>query len=139
MTFKKSRYPSNWAEIRAAILKRAENKCERCKAPNGETIVRGEGGDAGTYAMFDGGECFDAETGKHLGWVRGSEYNGGNVVRVVLTVAHLDHVESNNDPSNLLALCQKHHLSHDATDNARRRRENKAAKVGQGELFGAKP
>lgn len=33
--------------------------------------------------------------------------------RVILTVAHLDQNRSNNDDSNLAALCQKCHLGHD--------------------------
>ena len=33
---------------------------------------------------------------------------------VVLTVAHLDHDPTNNDPANLRALCQRCHLTHDA-------------------------
>lgn len=141
MTFRAERYPKNWSEIRAAILTRAKNRCETCGAPNHEAIVRGVGKDAGTYAMFDGGDCFDAETGEERGAVRGSEYDAGSLVRVILTVAHLDHDESNNDPANLKALCQMHHLRHDALDNARRRRATAAAKAGQSELplFGVRP
>lgn len=136
MTFRAEKYPKAWPAIRAAILARANNRCETCGAPNRETIVRGaaDGKDAGTYAMFDGGDCFDAETGASLGAVRGSEYDAGNLLRVILTVAHMDHDESNNDPSNLRALCQMHHLRHDREDNVRRRRATAAAKAGQGAL-----
>ena len=42
--------------------------------------------------------------------------------RVVLTVAHLDHDPTNNDPSNLRALCQRCHNAHDAPMRAWRRR-----------------
>lgn len=136
MTFRAERYPTDWPKIRAAILARANNRCETCGAPNRETIVRGaaDGKDAGTYAMYDGGDCFDAETGEERGAVRGSEYDAGNLLRVILTVAHLDHDESNNNPANLRALCQMHHLRHDREDNARRRRASAAAKAGQGAL-----
>ena len=44
---------------------------------------------------------------------------------VVLTVAHMDHVKSNNDPANLRALCQRCHLDWDLDhhmSNARRTR-----------------
>lgn len=34
--------------------------------------------------------------------------------KVVLTIAHIDHVIENNDRSNLKALCQKCHNGHDA-------------------------
>ena len=43
--------------------------------------------------------------------------------RVVLTIAHLDHDPTNSEDCNLLALCQKCHLSYDAADKARRRKE----------------
>ena len=33
--------------------------------------------------------------------------------RVVLTIAHLDHTPENCDPSNLMAMCQQHHLAYD--------------------------
>lgn len=42
--------------------------------------------------------------------------------RVVLTCAHLDHNPENNDLANILALCQRCHLTHDAAEHARNRR-----------------
>lgn len=53
-------------------------------------------------------------------------------VRVVLTIAHLDQDPSNNDASNLQALCQRCHLNHDRPFNVpkqaetRRRRKDAA-------------
>jgi len=38
--------------------------------------------------------------------------------KVVLTVAHLDHMPENNDPGNLRASCQKCHNSWDAAHRA---------------------
>lgn len=135
MTFRPERYPKNWPAIRAGIIARAGNRCERCRAPNGVTIARGEPDtrDEGTY-MLERGEVFDAETGEPRGVARGSEYEAARFVRVILTVAHLDHDEGNNDPSNLAALCQLHHLRHDAADNARRRRVRVAKERGQAPL-----
>ena len=132
MTFRAERYPADWKAIRDGVRLRTNNQCETCHAPNGELIVRGcKGGrDEGTY-MLPRGEVFDAETGAYLGLARGSEYDGERVVKVVLTVAHLDHDESNNDPDNLAALCQMHHLRLDAADNARRRRASAAKTAGQ--------
>ena len=133
MVFRKERYPADWKGIRAGILMRANNACEWCFAPNGEGIVRGSGADEGRY-MLQRGDVFDEETGARVGIARGSEFEGRGV-KVVLTVAHLDHDESNNDPANLRALCQMHHLRHDARDNASRRKTNAAAASGQGSLF----
>lgn len=137
MTFRAERYPKEWKAIRAGVLLRANNRCEECMAPNGEVIARGAPGsrDAGTY-MTERGYVFDAASGVYLGQARGSEYEAGKFVKVVLTVAHLNHREDDNRSENLRALCQLHHLHHDVADNARRRRESRAARAGQGELFG---
>lgn len=135
MTFHAERYPKDWKAIRARILARAGNACEQCRAPNGVTIVRGEDAAAlGTY-MLEDGVVHDEDTGAVLGRARGSEYEG-RWVKVVLTIAHLDHDESNNDESNLRALCQLHHLRHDAADNARRRRANAQRRKAEGMLPG---
>jgi hypothetical protein len=40
---------------------------------------------------------------------------------VVLTVAHLDHDKKNNNFKNLLAMCQRCHLKHDARHHAENR------------------
>lgn len=48
--------------------------------------------------------------------------------KVILTVAHLDHDTTNNDESNLAALCQRCHLRYDAdyhATNAKRTRNSK--------------
>ncbi len=75
----RARYPRNWKEIRAAILGRADHRCEwpGCGVQNGDRNPR---------------------TGS----------------TVVLTIAHLDHQPENCDWSNLMAMCQQHHLAYDA-------------------------
>ena len=45
--------------------------------------------------------------------------------RVVLTIAHLDHDITNNNPENLRALCQKCHNTHDGPKRARNRARNR--------------
>ena len=45
--------------------------------------------------------------------------------KVVLTVAHIDRNKDNNRFTNLVALCQKCHLGHDAKQHAENRRYGK--------------
>lgn len=47
------RYPADWPAIRARILARAGNACEKCKAPNRTRIARGAGPEE--LARFDVG------------------------------------------------------------------------------------
>lgn len=47
--------------------------------------------------------------------------------RVVLTVAHLDHDPTNNDPANLRALCQRCHNRYDAPMRAAGRKARRNA------------
>ena len=130
----RNRYPANWAEIRAAILERAGNCCEKCKVPNGKRIARGSGPFAGTF-QTDDAEVYDAETGEHIARVRMSEYQVKNMVTIVLTIAHLDHQPENCDLGNLRALCQMHHLRHDAAHHAETARETRRARLNNMELF----
>ena len=51
--------------------------------------------------------------------------------RAYLTCAHLDRVESNNHPDNLLTLCSACHLDYDREDNRRRFRRNFWKRKGQ--------
>lgn len=130
----KARYPANWKEIRAAILERAEHRCEFCKVPNGERIARGEDRDEGTY-MLNTADVYCAETGEHLGQRRMDEYRVARMVDIVLTIAHLDHVPENCAPENLKALCQRCHLRYDAQHHAETARATRRAKLNNYELF----
>lgn len=112
----KKLYPPDWQEIRGYILQRADNKCERCDARNGSVILRGEWNEQPAY-QDDDGNIWHEETGKWLGdgYVGDVCPNQPNkqAIKVVLTIAHLDHNPQNNDKKNLKALCQLHHLRHD--------------------------
>jgi len=61
------------------------------------------------------------------------------IVRIVLTVAHLDHQPENCDRANLKALCQRCHNSYDMPH--RRAGIEERARVGRalGDLFEEKP
>lgn len=132
----KARYPSNWKEVRAAILERALHRCEQCNAPNGSIVVRGTAKDDGTYMLLDGdGEVYDEETGEYLGLCKGSEYDVGRTSKVVLTIAHLDHVPEHCQPENLKALCQRCHLAYDAGHHRANAAATRKARKAIGDLF----
>ena len=54
---------------------------------------------------------------------------------VVLTIAHLDHDKTNNDLSNLAALCQRCHLRHDIWQHIENRKYGRNSKRNQLSLF----
>lgn len=112
-------------------MERAKNCCELCKVPNYKEILRGTWNDRECY-QDDDGTIYDANTSE----VMGSDYVGevhptNKLIKVVLTIAHLDHDVINNDPGNLKALCQRCHNRHDAGY----RKANRAMRKGQGSLF----
>ena len=103
-----SKYPPDWkTRIRPDILRRANNRCELCGVENGSLVWREK-----VVMRFNYGPL-------GRGGVRMGQY-----VKVVLTIAHLDHDIKNNDYSNLKALCQKCHLALDQDQH----RRNAAAK-----------
>lgn len=84
MPWDKSKYPKDWAKIRAAILQRANNRCELCGVENHAFGYR----DAdGNFWRCEGIElevaCNDRK----------------KIIQIVLTIAHW------HDPSNLLVSC----------------------------------
>lgn len=137
-----SRYPANWREIRSRILKRAGNGCEcrgecgdthpgqflfcghiyemdRCFAPNGVLIVRHES----QLALW-----------RSAGTVASHEF--GKPVKVVLTLAHLDHDPSSDDETRIRAFCQRCHLNYDAKQHAESARATRMARKAVGSLRG---
>lgn len=55
--------------------------------------------------------------------------------KVVLTTAHRDHDVLNMSRSNLVAWCQRCHLTHDAKHHAKNAAMTRKAKKGNGDLF----
>lgn len=124
------KYPKNWkTAIRPAILERAKNKCEQCNVPNYAIIDRGDYNGTEAYQDMDG-NIFNAKTGEIIG----EDYIGAltkpKLIRVILTIAHLDHDITNNDYSNLKALCQKCHLNYDKENHKKNSRETRNKKRG---------
>ena len=133
------KYPKNWkTEIRPLILARANNCCEFCKAKNKELYIRG---------IYDGCECYQDMDGNiyastdgmkigenYIGEVANHTKKDTSVV-IVLTIAHLDHDVTNNEFSNLKALCQKCHLYLDRDLHKKNSKETRNKKKGIIELF----
>lgn len=115
----------------ARILLRDGNCCKVCKALNGAWISRDK--KIGAYMADDG--RVTKNDGTPAGWARGSEWGGAPPIKVVLTVAHLNHDESSNQDENLAALCQRHHLAHDRKDNQARAKATRHARKAVRELF----
>lgn len=100
----RGRYPTDWPYIRLRILTRA-----------GE--VRDEDG-----IVIGEAKCEGCGVHNHS-WIR----RGERLVRVILTIAHLDHVPEHCDETNLRAWCQKCHNTYDARHRASGKRERAAA------------
>jgi len=105
------RYPADWPEIRARILRRARNRCEECGVPNHAWGWRdGEGAfhQVRKRPLIEAclGNCrppFDVAS------------DGGtlHIIEIVLTISHTDHDPGNCADDNLRALCQQCHNRHD--------------------------
>ena len=112
----KSIYPSDWKERSRAAIARAGNCCEECGAPNGQWIVRRRG--QGAWHLAGSSE------------LAGGPEDGEYLTRVVLTVHHKVPAGDggSHEPSNLLSLCQLHHLRLDAPLHARNAAVTRARK-----------
>lgn len=104
------KYPNNWKKvIRPAILARANNCCEFCGIENKSIIHSFKNHFGRTEWKF-------LSYGEFM-------MKGAKTVKVVLTIAHLDHDEENHNVklSRLAALCQLCHLRYDAKEKLARR------------------
>lgn len=114
-----SRYPKNWkSQIVPFVLNRANNCCEQCGLRNGQIVygiklwVKIDGRYKYTSLWFS--SEFDAKRECRNGDVRR--------IKVVLTISHTDHDETNADVTmdRLKALCQACHLRYDAKEKYQR-------------------
>ena len=108
-----SKYPDNWkTEIRPRILKRANDKCECCGYYNGMEVISFK---------------FQGKTS----WIPYDDFKDKmndivfKIVKVILTIAHLDHDETNHQVKDdrLMAMCQLCHLRYDSEEKKRRKKE----------------
>lgn len=120
-----SRYPPNWkSEIVPRIIERAGNSCEKCGVENKAKLwsvpimIR----DKSKYKVkrIWVSSSHDMERLKSI--ALSSNDCQIKQVKVVLTIAHLDHDELNHDVTDdrLSALCQQCHLNYDAVEKMRR-------------------
>lgn len=132
----KARYPKDWPAISQAARQRAGDRCEFCGVRNGWRGGRDE-----TGKFFEAGYlgCNRAlpEPGQ---WAWCTDPNNGQrknlrIIRIVLTVAHLDHTPENCADENLKALCQRCHLIYDAKHHARNAAETRRKAMGCADLF----
>lgn len=146
MPFKRELYPANWNAISKHIREqRAQNKCEcrgecgqehngRCNAPNNEYVWRPSIGGQ----WFDDSEFEPDQPNGKTHFVHSLAITEMfRRVKVILTVAHLNHNPKDCRKSNLRAMCQACHLRYDAkhhAKNAAQTRRNKKVKAGQLEL-----
>ncbi len=110
------RYPGDWkTRIVPAILKRSGGRCEQCGLTDGQTVYS-----VRVKALRKGKTVY-----RRL-WLTIDpklESNFVKLVKVVLTVAHLDHDEANRHVQldRLKHWCQRCHLSYDLHMKNRRR------------------
>lgn len=133
----RARYPADWPAISVEVRERDGNRCKWCRAENGTVILRPARGQF--YIDPPSGAVFCAKTGEALGYCRGSEFPAGRMVKIILTVAHLDHVPENvgtpGDRPNLVALCQKCHLAYDHDHHMANAAATRRARKACGDLF----
>jgi hypothetical protein len=109
------KYPPNWKEIRERILKRAKNKCECCGLENKTEVS--------SIKKYDGITQWIIQD--YGVWMRSG---CPKRVKVVLTIAHLDHDETNHTVTDerLKAMCQLCHLRYDAKEKSRRLKDKRS-------------
>jgi hypothetical protein len=110
----KALYPDDWKNISIRVRHAAGQKCQWCGKPNGETIAVGPSGEWGhkNELLWRDDKGIPCPVPHPDTW---------RDVKIILTVAHLDHDPRNNSDDNLRALCQRCHLRYDAPEKARRR------------------
>jgi len=124
------KYPANWlSEIRPRIMERANYTCEfeGCDFKHGEIVyaVKYHGKTQSWYRDKEKAELHEPKSYESKrNWKTGKVEDVPNPkpVKVILTIAHLDHDETNHDVSDdrLKAACQLCHLRYDSKEKYRR-------------------
>lgn len=128
-----ARYPADWQDIRARIQRRARNRCEGCGVKN---HALGGRDDQGRFLLAVPHD--DRPTWPKPGVMAWCQLGARNeilrIIRIVCTVAHLDHIPEHCDDDNLKFWCQQCHNRHDAPMRAAGIRERRARDAGQAAL-----
>jgi 5-methylcytosine-specific restriction endonuclease McrA len=125
MPMNRGLYPANWDEISRRIRERDGQKCKECGVKNGAVGCRDQDGNFYTEEEID-------RDGIAPGAIL------GKVIKIVLTVAHLNNTPMDCRDENLKSLCQRCHLKLDAPlhqANSAKTRHLKKVAAGQIELF----
>jgi len=125
-------YGREWRTvIRPRILARDENRCNFCTKPNHATVYQiVSPGRAMWWIETMGFPPFNQHLITNNGDLLSTEaqllpLSKGYRVRVVLTIAHLNHDPTDNRDKNLAALCQWCHLHHDRQHHKKTRATRK--------------
>jgi len=104
-------YGRSWRNgVRPRILERAGNRCEMCAVENHAEVYR------------EGRSWLDASVPLEDVWRFGWDARTlERSVRIVLTIAHLNHQAGDDRDENLMALCQWCHLNYDKQHHAETR------------------
>lgn len=133
MPMNRALYPPDWDDISRQVREEAGNRCEWCGVDNHAVGARSLNG-----IWYDEDDIEGMNSTE--GFLLFGEFP--KIIRIVLTVHHIDAVKTNNDRINLAALCQRchlnadrpHHIANAAATRARKRAEAIAATGQQGLL-----
>lgn len=141
MPIDKSKYPANWKQIALAVKETAGWACQQCGRPCRKPgviwgdfcnyLLEADHGALSHWYLETYDEVVYEESGEHTHIEKPQ--------RFTLTVAHLNHNESDCSPDNLKALCSGCHLRYDAGHHAKNaaatRKRKQAQQSGQLELL----
>ena len=130
-------YPKDWKAIRLRILERDGYCCKECGVGNGAVGYRDKDGKFYLWSYIE--DCLENHGRDLFDDVLSNCFDkNGNptkAIKIVLTVAHLNHDVNDNSDENLAALCQLHHLRHDIKQHKANSRETNRKKKGLQNLF----
>lgn len=131
------RYPADWPQISARIRERAWNMCEECGVENHRLGGRAEDGTfLPALPLGDDGLKLTWPKPGDDGWCRkGNRSEWCRIIRIVLTVAHLNHKPEDCRDENLRCWCQRCHNRYDRKHRQAGIKERVREKAAMSDLF----